>query len=219
MNPNPAAKTILCYGDSNTWGQKPDKTGRFTADQRWTGLLQRALGDGAYIIEEGLSSRTTDLEFAKKPGRNGKTYLVPCLATHNPLDVVVLMLGTNDLKCEFNRSAEEIATAVAGLLDIIADSAKTAAGEPTQVVVVSPILVDDIASRFQEWYSGWYDAASAAKSRQLAVLLQDLAQERECLFVNAAEVASAGEDGIHMTLESHAGLAALLHRVLSQSVA
>jgi len=68
MNTNPNAKTILCYGDSNTWGQKPDKSSRYLVDVRWTGLLQKTLGDSYYVIEEGLSSRTTDLDYNHKPG-------------------------------------------------------------------------------------------------------------------------------------------------------
>src|SRR5476651_2205463 len=103
MTTNPNAITVLCYGDSNTWGQKPDKSGRYPADIRWTGRLQQLLGNGYYIIEEGLGSRTTDLDYDKKSGRNGKIYLIPCLESHNPIDVVVLMLGTNDLKIEFDR--------------------------------------------------------------------------------------------------------------------
>jgi lysophospholipase L1-like esterase len=71
MNTLPSAKTILCYGDSNTWGQTPEKSGRRPANIRWTGVLQAELGSEYYVIEEGLSSRTTDLDYAKKPGRNG----------------------------------------------------------------------------------------------------------------------------------------------------
>ncbi len=71
MNTNPNAISILCYGDSNTYGQRPDGTkGRYAADVRWTGQLQSLVGDGYCVIEEGLTSRTTNLEYAKKPGRN-----------------------------------------------------------------------------------------------------------------------------------------------------
>ena len=72
MNINPNAATILCYGDSNTYGQKPDKSGRYAADVRWTGRLQNALGGDYYVIEEGLSSRTTDLDYDPRSGKNGK---------------------------------------------------------------------------------------------------------------------------------------------------
>src|SRR6478672_7408743 len=112
MTTNPDAKRILCFGDSNTWGRIPHVPGRYPVNVRWTGRLQKLLGDNFEIIEEGLGSRTTDLNYAKKPGRNGRAYLTPCLDSHNPLDVVVIMLGTNDAKIEFNRNAQDIALAV-----------------------------------------------------------------------------------------------------------
>jgi len=194
---NPHAQTILCYGDSNTWGQKPDKSGRFAADVRWTGALQAVLGDRYYVIEEGLSSRTTDLEYTRKPGRNGKTYLEPCLDSHGPLDYVVLMLGTNDLKIEFNRSTQEIAGAVSGLVGIIRQ--KTAA----EIIIASPILVNDKAPNFLKFYSNSYNLDSAIKSQQFAKEMQKIAELHRCVFVDAAKVAHAGEDGIHFTQDSH----------------
>ncbi|HJQ08148.1 MAG TPA: SGNH/GDSL hydrolase family protein [Candidatus Saccharimonadales bacterium] len=208
MNTNPAAKTILCYGDSNTWGQKPDKSGRYPANVRWTGLLQDALDKDYYVIEEGLGSRTTDLEYARKPGRNGKTYLEPCLDSHLPIEVVILMLGTNDLKIEFNRSVQDIAGAVAGLIQIIKD--KTAAyqvNKAAQIILVSPILIDDTAPNFAKLYTpDYYDHKSALKSQQLASALQKVSSDAGCLFVDAAQVAHAGDDGIHFSQEAHTAL-------------
>lgn len=211
MNTNSKATTVLCYGDSNTWGQKPDKTGRYPADIRWTGVLQRDLGiDEYYIIEEGLSSRTTDLEYSRKPGRNGKAYLMPCIGSHNPLDVVLIMLGTNDLKTEFNRSAADIAEAVSGLVDDVQALALNRHKSPTQVVIVSPILVDGQAPDFQKFYSDHYDDSSVVKSQMLAELLHQVAYRKNCHFVNAADVAHAGTDGIHFDEASHLALGKLL---------
>lgn len=217
MNCSSTAKTILCYGDSNTWGQTPDKTGnRYPADVRWTGVLQARLGDNFYVIEEGLSSRTTDLDYAKKPGRNGRTYLEPCLDSHMPLDAVVLMLGTNDFKIEFDRSAAEIAQAVRGLVELI--QAKTAkyAGTPARVVLVSPILVDGGAPRLAEWYGQHYDQSAVVKSQQLAALLQAVAQSLDCTFVDAALVSRAGDDGIHFDVPSHRALGESLAQTVGQ---
>ena len=158
MNTDPTAKNILCYGDSNTWGQTPDKTGqRRPANIRWTGVLQKNLGNGYSVIEEGLSSRTTDLDYAKKPGRNGRVYLEPCLDSHAPLDIVVLMLGTNDFKIEFNRSAVEIAEATLELVKLIQEKTAKYDGNPAKIVLVSPILVDGNAPRIKEWYAAHYD--------------------------------------------------------------
>lgn len=211
MNTIPTAKAILCYGDSNTWGQTPDKTGhRRPAHIRWTGILQARLGDNYYVIEEGLSSRTTDLDYAKKPGRNGRTYLEPCLDSHAPIDTVVLMLGTNDLKIEFNRSAKEIAQTTKGLVELIQSKTAKYNGTPAEVLLVSPILVEENAPRHKEWYSDHYDTASAEKSRQLASELELVAQATGCKFADAAQVARAGEDGIHFDEASHLALGKLL---------
>ena len=204
MNTNPTAKTVLCYGDSNTWGQTPDKTGRRrSSDVRWTGVLQKNLGNSYSVVEEGLSSRTTDLDYAKKPGRNGRTYLEPCLDSHAPLDVVILMLGTNDFKIEFNRTTEEIAQAIHGLVELIQEKTAKYDGHPAKIVLVSPILVDGNAPRIKEWYAAQYDESSIKKSQELANYLSNVAEVTNCYFVDAARIAKAGEDGIHFGEESH----------------
>lgn len=216
MNTNPRAKTVLCFGDSNTWGQKPDKSGRFPAHIRWTGLLQQKLGDGYCIIEEGLSSRTTDLDYDRKSGRNGKTYLEPCLASHNPLNYVILMLGTNDLKLDFDRSVADIASAIRDLVNIVNEKAKTKDGGPTKIILVSPILVDDTAPYFSESYTGYYDHGAVIKSQQLGTEVQKVALATGCTFLNAAEVASPGEDGLHFSQEAHQKLADSLTAVFHE---
>ena len=210
MNTNPLAKTVLCFGDSNTWGQKPDKSERFGADERWTGLLQQALGDDYYVIEEGLNSRTTDLEYTPRPGRNGSTYLLPCLDSHRPLDNVILMLGTNDLKTAFGRSAPAIAAALGRLVKIIRERTALADGSSAKVILVSPILIDSAARHFAEFYSDIYELEAAEKSKQLAPEVQKVAQSSGCSFVDAASVASPGEDSLHLDRNGHRGLAELL---------
>ena len=117
MITNPNTINILCFGDSNTHGQKPDKSSRYTSDTRWTGQLQNVIGDGYNILEEGLGGRTTDIDDTKKIGKSGKLYLVPALSSHNPLNIVIIMLGTNDLKTRFKRSSKEVADAIKGLIE------------------------------------------------------------------------------------------------------
>jgi lysophospholipase L1-like esterase len=111
---DPDAVRVLCFGDSNTHGCPGDDIDyvRLPADRRWTGLLQDLLGDGYEVIEEGLNGRTTDVDYEDRPGHNGRPYFVPCLLSHQPLDVVVVMLGSNDLKACFARTPNEIAEAL-----------------------------------------------------------------------------------------------------------
>lgn len=168
MNSYADAVKVLCYGDSNTWGQTPDKTGRQPADVRWTGILQNKLSDGYYVIEEGLSSRTTNIDYNKKPGRNGKTYLIPCLGSHIPIDIVVLMLGTNDLKTVFDRTAADVARAVDDLIKCIQEHGTYMGGDPPKIIVASPIHIDVNAPKFADFYSRNYNESSGSKSRELA---------------------------------------------------
>ncbi len=91
-------KTILCYGDSNTYGYDPVSGGRFDHNIRWPGVLRNDLGDGWWVIEEGCGGRTTVWEDPIERHKDGSAYLPACLHSHGPLDLIVIMLGTNDLK-------------------------------------------------------------------------------------------------------------------------
>lgn len=215
MNTNPNATKVLCFGDSNTWGQKPDRSGRYPADVRWTGVLQQKLGDQYYVIEEGLGGRTTDLDY-KKPGRNGRNYFAPCLVSHSPLDVVVMMLGTNDLKIEYRRSASDIASAIEKMIGDVAEFAQNKQGYTPQIVLVSPIEINAHASRFDEFYTGIYDEIAMQESKILADTIEKVVDKNNCRFVNAAMVAHPGEDGIHMSEDSEEPLADLLCKILRE---
>lgn len=110
-------RVVLCYGDSNTYGWVPGSGGRFPRDVRWPGVLAAELGPGWHVIEEGLGGRTTIFDDPILPGRNGRTYFEPCLLSHEPLDAVVIALGTNDLKVRFAAAAADIARGVALLAE------------------------------------------------------------------------------------------------------
>jgi lysophospholipase L1-like esterase len=91
-------KTLVCFGDSNTWGHVPGSGGeRFPREQRWPVILQRLLGGEWEVIAEGLGGRTATIDRPDSEGRNGLPYLVPCLHSHAPVDLVVIFLGTNDV--------------------------------------------------------------------------------------------------------------------------
>src|SRR4051812_38077987 len=109
-------RTILCFGDSNTHGADPQGGGRFPFDVRWPGRLEQELGSGWRVIEEGLSGRTTVFEDPFIEGRNGRQYLVPCLASHAPIDLLTIMLGTNDLKAVYRADPDMVAYGIVSLV-------------------------------------------------------------------------------------------------------
>jgi lysophospholipase L1-like esterase len=195
---------ILCYGDSNTWGRKPLEDTRFPLDVRWPGVLRQQLGSGYWVIEEGLNGRTTVWDDPVAEGRSGKGYLVPCLNTHKPLDLVALMLGSNDLKPKFSLTAYEVARGAATLLEIIQKSGAGPDGQSPQVLLISPphVIPLDIESEWRDQFEG-----AAEKSRQLARYYTTVAQQFGVHFLDAATVMlSSPRDGIHFEAEGHARL-------------
>ena len=120
-------KTILCYGDSNTYGLKSDLVSRYPRNVRWTGILQEKLGSEYYVIEEGLGGRTTVWDDPVEDYKNGKKYLLPCLDSHKPLDLVIIMLGTNDLKSRFSVTPFDIGASMENLVKIRCRSGFSAA--------------------------------------------------------------------------------------------
>jgi lysophospholipase L1-like esterase len=109
-------KTLVCFGDSNTWGYVPGSSGeRFPREQRWPVILQELLGDGWDVVAEGLNGRTATFERPDSEGRNGLPYLLPCLLSHAPVDVVAIFLGTNDVNFVDD---DRIARCVGRLVDV-----------------------------------------------------------------------------------------------------
>jgi len=200
-------RTILCFGDSNTWGDPPGGNGRFAWNERWTGILQSSLGNGFRVIEEGLCGRTTCFDDPFSPNRNGLAYLTVALETHCPLDLLIIMLGTNDLKANFNLSAFDISRGAASLLV----AARNFSPKIQQILLVSPPHVtntDDfgILHQFPD---------GIEKSRSLSAHYQRFAELHSCHFFDAASIAEASQiDGIHLDTENHKRLADSLTRTV-----
>jgi lysophospholipase L1-like esterase len=191
-------KTVLCYGDSNTWGYDPASKTRFPSDVRWTGVLRQQLGADYLVIEEGLNGRTTVWDDPIEGYKNGKEYLIPCLETHRPFDLIVIMLGTNDLKARFSLSAYDIAEGAGVLVDIVQKSDAGIDGKAPQVLLIAPPPIAKL-SEYAEMFEG-----AAAKSHRLSAHYQRVAAERGCHFLDAGQVVVSSDiDGIHFEAGEH----------------
>jgi len=188
-------KTILCYGDSNTWGYNPATQDRYARGERWTGVLRQALSDGYVVIEEGLNGRTTVWDDPIEEYRNGREYLIPCLGSHKPIDLVVIMLGTNDLKARFSVPACDVAAGAGVLVGIVAKSETgRSEGAPEVLLVAPPPFAD--SSELGENFEGGLE-----KSTLLSRHFRLVAEERGCALLDAGEViSSSAMDGIHLDL-------------------
>jgi lysophospholipase L1-like esterase len=202
-------KRVLCYGDSNTWGYDPQSRERFPAETRWTGVLADRLGADYLVIEEGLNGRTTQFDDPLEEGRNGLTYLRPCVESHCPLDAVIVMLGTNDLKQRFNLSASDIAESAAGLADHARRYARSEDGSPPRVLLVAPPAIVAL-TEFDQMFAG-----AQEKSRQFSHYYRLAAGWYDLPFFDAgAVIISSEKDGIHFDADEHRKLGeALAHEV------
>jgi lysophospholipase L1-like esterase len=208
-------KTILCYGDSNTWGYNP-RGGRYDHRTRWpqvmasllnAGSVSGALNDAAYwVVEEGLNGRTSCLEDPIEGDRNGLRQLIPILRSHRPLDLVILMLGTNDLKKRFNPSAYDVSHGAQLVAKaILASETGPADSAPLVLMAAPPPLVD--APAFRQILA----PNSVEISCRLAPYSRACANECGAAFFDAASVVQSSPiDGVHWEAAGHAAFAAAM---------
>ena len=191
-------KTILCYGDSNTWGAIPETGGRLSIHDRWPGVLRDRLGDGYWLIEEGLCGRTSIWMDEVCQYRSGRDYLLPCLDTHSPVDLFIIMLGTNDLKTRLHLPAADIARGVSVLVEMVVKSTFGPGNTSPEVLVISPPVVLEIPGNRVQF------ADAASRSSQFGALYQDYAKQYGVHFLDAGKhVKSSLVDGIHLDVREH----------------
>ena len=210
-------KRILVFGDSNTFGYVEDAqgiVGRLPLDTSWPGRMAALLGNDYEVIVEGLSGRTTRIDSPERSGTgiipgagmNGAAYLPAALSSHMPLDMVIIMLGTNDLRKDRNQSASDIAASLAELVSIVKKGEwqqRTTFPVP-QVLVVCPPKLNLTTSPYADFFAG-----SLAKSEELPRILRPMVESAGVLFFDAATVVpfAQGPDQIHLTPENHSALA------------
>ena len=208
-------KRILCFGDSNTWGYDP-RGGRYDEETRWPMRLQTLLGEGYTVVEEGFNGRTCVYDDPIEGGyKSGAAYLPPCLMSHNPLDLVIIMLGTNDTKRRFNLTPMTIGEGMMQLIRLTRLYAADVQGNPPKVLVVAPPPIREnlMKSRHGECFG----EQAVAVSKGLAAEYARIAKLLRCEFFDAASWAEVSSiDAVHLTKEGHLGLAEGLFRKITQ---
>jgi lysophospholipase L1-like esterase len=200
MNTKDTAKTIVCYGDSNTWGRIP-KAGRYPRSVRWTGVLQNLLGDEYEVISEGVGGRTFVVVDPENPWRSGITHLKSILRNSLPIDLIIVMLGTNDVKTKFKLEPKDIAKHLQQTIDLIRSE------DIKNILIVCPpdILVPETGLEDPRFIGG------SDKIKKLPLLFQKVAEDNHCHFIDAGKyIASSKVDGFHFEPESHKKLAEVL---------
>lgn len=204
---------ILCFGDSNTYGYIPDGSGRYSEDIRWTGLLQKKLASEATVIEEGLCGRTTVFQDELRAGRRGSEMLPILLESHYPLNLVTVMLGTNDCKTVYGASAEVIGKGVEQLINQIKQRAPQ-----VKILLISPILLGDDV--WKPEYDPEFNRESVHVSKKLKEVYRKIAEKHKCLFLAASDVTvPSATDQEHLDEKGHERLADAIYEVVRKNMA
>ena len=195
-------KQILCFGDSNTFGLIPGTGNRYDWNIRWTGILDKNLREKGYrIIEEGLCSRTTVFDDSFREGRKGADILPTLLESHNPIDIVILMLGTNDCKTIYNATAETIGKGIQRLLQQIKQKSPQA-----KIILVSPIYLGQGVG--EKGFDSEFDDSSVETSENLHKVYNRIADENEIYYLKASGYANPSpQDREHLDENGHRKLA------------
>ncbi len=208
MNLNPQVKKILCYGDSNTWGYNPANGERFDVNTRWTGVLQKLLGQNYWIIENGLNGRTTEENDIKKPWRHGAEFLVLFIQSQNPFDIFILFLGSNDLKDEFDKEAKDVAKSIGNLVDIIRENASN----EVNIIVVCPAVIDFSISGVNYSFQ-----KGESKSLELPEFYEQATKEKNCTLLDLQKyIKPSVKDGLHLDEDSHKVIAEKLTEIIQE---
>lgn len=218
-------KRVLCYGDSNThgcnpewkaeWDADPEKSVRFSEQIRWTSVLQKMLGDEYAIIEEGLPGRTTVYADAIYPYQDGRAAVIPTILSHSPIDLMIIMLGTNDLKVSFTPSEDVLARAMEELLKVIKNPYIWEHRKVPELLIVSPPTICDPIETSH--FYGMYDKKSVELSEKMGKVYEKVSKNYGCYFLDAAQYVKASElDCIHMDPENHHKLAEVLSREIKR---
>ena len=211
-------KTILCYGDSNTWGYSPQDGSRYSHNIRWPMVLKKIINEGYseseplyWVIEEGQCGRTTCREDPVEGDKNGLRQLIPILESHAPIDIVAVMLGTNDLKTRYSPCPYDIARGAGRIVTAIKDS-RTGPNNtsPAVIMICPPPTVHSPV--FEPMFGD-----SVEMSKKLPFYYEQFAHETGAIFFDAGKIIrSSVADGIHLDPEEHGKLAQAVASIIKE---
>ncbi|WP_423801057.1 GDSL-type esterase/lipase family protein [Neobacillus sp. SAB-20_R2A] len=202
-------RRIVCFGDSNTWGYNAKTLERFPEGIRWTSILAEFLGEEFQVVEEGLSGRTAVVDDPLFEGLSGLAYIHPCLMSHAPLELIIIMIGTNDTKERFHLTSYNIAQGIARLSYKAKNTPAGVNGAFPKVLVIAP---PPIGEEYYETEVGKsMGKACDIKSSELSTHLNELMHIQKTEFLDTKGIVSMNQiDFMHLDEEGHRLLAELV---------
>ena len=205
--------SVLCYGDSNTYGYDPRTGGRYPYEKRWTTILGSMLGDRYEVIPEGLNGRTTAYDRPGAAWKNGISSFIACLGTHKPVDYIIIMLGTNDCNAALDLSAGQIAGGMETLVRIVEEESPGLQGYVPEIIVAAPPAIR--GNLEESPFACELTPESLQKSADIGPLYGDVAKRHMARFADATGGIEVSFDCEHLTEEGHRQIAGLFYDIIS----
>lgn len=210
-------KIIVCFGDSNTHGYNNKTGGRFDRNTRWPMVLQKLLGEPYGVKEEGMSGRTTVFCDPLNEAMSGLDAIRPVLFTHEPVSLLIIMLGTNDVKERFSATPENIARGLDRLLKKAKAANEAFVNHKANILVIAPYPIDE---EYRESAVGQdMGKGCAEKSRALPALFERVALQNRCHFLSATEIPGMENypyDYMHLSPKAHSALAEVIAKKMGE---
>ena len=205
-----SAKTIVCYGDSNTWGAVPLSDDRYPRNVRWTGVLQSLLGDDYEVINEGLCGRTFVGHDPVKPWRTGINHIQSIVETADPCYLTIIMLGTNDIKTTYGFEPNDIVLHLEQTINAIRDENLNLQIVPKILIICPAKPVEPTSGKIDERLIRWPEFLDF-----FAKAFKKVAEKQGCYYLNAGDIIISSKiDGYHLDPDAHAILAKKLSEIV-----
>lgn len=192
------SKTVMVYGDSMSWGIIPGSRNRLPFDKRWPGVMQHVLGSDYRVLEECLNGRTTRYEDRNRPLRQGTKYLPMLLASHAPVDLLVIMLGINDFQDSIGAPAEQSAEGLQRLVKVALEQQPEPMTAPVKILVIIPPEIQQPLGTMAEKFFGFNRGADSEQIYTTALGGLDIE-----LLHASAHVSLSSVDGVHLDAPEH----------------
>ena len=199
-------KKILVFGDSNTWGYHPHNKNPFAPFERWgdsirwTNVMQSRLGDGYEVMADGLCGRTASAKDDIDDYTCGKEQIIPSMRSHSPLDLLIIMLGSNDLKVRYGYTAFDVANSVGMVVEKALQAPDAFRNSKPSVLLICPPPLENLDRSFFAFeFSG-----SEKKSREMAQFFEIIAAKYHAAYLNAGDYVRFSDiDGLHFESDQH----------------
>ena len=188
-------KKIICYGDSNTFGYNPKDSSRFDKNTRWTSVLQNNLGFKYDVINEGMCDRTGFVNNPKGFLYSAPKHFPDFIAKSDNIDLLILWIGTNDLRFQYDISFSTIENGLENLI-------KLAETKAEKIIIISPVILSE--KIVEGAFNYQFDKTSIVKSNEVGILYQNLARIYNCIYFDVNKFVKPSDiDGLHYDEHSH----------------